>query len=363
MANLVMLESGQPLHIFDYDTLPAKKKIIVRQARQLEIINPLAGPTLALNSADIVVGLGGEIIDLAGIIGSRSTAITPTTKNILIECASFSAEAIKKTVKSLNISSTASRYFQRGTNVVLPLPLVLQRVIFLILETYGGNPKTGLMAPYKEARPRKIPLLTITPNFIKKKLGQIITEEVMLSIYRQLNFACQKKGNIYYISPPTQRRDITSSEDLLEELLRVYDYNKIVSSLPANFSKISFKAEEKTGQKKQQVRTYLANCGWQEIITYSLISREMKEEFTTTSDSYRLLLPKNDYHQYYRQTLIPSHLKTLKYNLSRGNKNLFFFEISSVYSQEKQEELLILSGVGGIINQSLHQLTSEVDFY
>ena len=117
--------------------------------------------------------------------------------------------------------------------------------------------------------------------------------------------------------------------------------------------------------KKKELGAYLANCGWQEIITCSLISPEMKRSFEESKEEkfYQLLMPKSDYHAYYRQTLAPSHLKTIKYNLSHGNKNLFFFEISSIASPSQQEDLLILSGAGKLINQPLHKLTQIIDFY
>ena len=92
----------------------------------------------------------------------------------------------------------------------------------------------------------------------------------------------------------------------------------------------------------------------------------MKSDFNhpTSDEFFRLLMPKNEYHEYYRRTLIPSHLKALKHNLSHGNKDLFFFEISSVYSSPQQkEELLTLSGVGKLFNQPLHKLVQEIDFY
>jgi len=118
-------------------------------------------------------------------------------------------------------------------------------------------------------------------------------------------------------------------------------------------------------EKKRVLRTYLTNQGWQEIITYSLVSSEMKKDFLfpTGNDFYHLLMPKNEYHEYYRQTLIPSHLKTLKYNLTYGNRDLFFFEISSVYDVSHEEELLALSGTGKFFNQPLHKLVKEIDFY
>lgn len=90
----------------------------------------------------------------------------------------------------------------------------------------------------------------------------------------------------------------------------------------------------------------------------------MKEGFVDSNNSsYQLLKPKNDYHQYYRQTLVPSHLKILNYNLSRGNRNLRFFEISSVYGINQSEQLLVLSGVGKLFNQPFHDLNQDLDFY
>ncbi|CAI2189396.1 10380_t:CDS:2 [Funneliformis geosporum] len=265
-ANLVMLESGQPLHIFDYDTLP-EKKMIIRSAYSGEKMNALYGQELALNSEDIVVSSRDKVISLAGIIGDQATALTPNTKNILIECATFNPTTIKKTTKHLNVSTAAN---------------------------------------------------------------------------------------------------ITSPEDLLEELLRIYDYNKIVNALPDNFPTAIVNHKKEFLKQKRILKTYLTNQGWQEIITYSLISSEMRNEFnySVSDDFFQLLMPKNEYHEYYRQTLIPSHLKTLKYNLSHGNKDLFFFEISSVYgSPQQQEELLALSGVGVLENIfSLWKIEKEISF-
>src|SRR4051794_31087790 len=116
-ANLVMLESGQPLHIFDYDSLP-EKKIVVRPAHPGEKMSALYGQELMLDSEDIVVSSGEKVISLAGIIGNQTTSLTPHTKNILIECASFNPTTIKKTAKRLNISTAASHFFSRQTNLI-----------------------------------------------------------------------------------------------------------------------------------------------------------------------------------------------------------------------------------------------------
>nr|CAG8507105.1 8349_t:CDS:10 [Entrophospora candida] len=198
-GNLVMLETGQPIHIFDYDALP-ERKIIVCQTQRKEEIETFQGQKLALNSEDIVVSSGEKIINLAGIIGVKGFAINSQSKNILIECADFNPKVIQKTAKRLNISTIASQFFCRKGNF-LPLKQVLQRVISLIIETYQGDLSSGTIFSYQEAE--KIPL--------------------------QLKFSYQKKGNVYYVTIPLSRPDITIAEDLLEELLRVYDYNKVVT--------------------------------------------------------------------------------------------------------------------------------------
>ncbi|MCE8159202.1 MAG: hypothetical protein I3270_02185 [Candidatus Moeniiplasma glomeromycotorum] len=119
--------------------------------------------------------------------------------------------------------------------------------------------------------------------------------------------------------------------------------------------------------KKKELCYYLTNCGWQEIITYSLISAAMKEEFRENQNGtfYQLSLPKSEYHQYYRQSLVPSHLNTIKHNLAYGNRNLLFFEISEIYDPlaSQPETLLILSGIGKIVSQSFHKWTQQLDFY
>jgi len=172
-----MLESGQPLHIFDYDTFP-EKKIMVRQARSGEKINTLHNQKLTLNSEDIIISSREKNISLAGIIGSQDTLLTPNTKNILIECASFNPTVIKKTAKRLNISTTAGYFFSRQTNLVLTAQQVLARVIYLIIETYQGDLDSGIIFPYQE-REKKPLTVAITEEFITKKVGQKLAEQTI----------------------------------------------------------------------------------------------------------------------------------------------------------------------------------------
>ena len=365
IANLVTLESGQPFHIFDYDSLSGEKEIIVRQAHQGEIITSLKNKKLILSSDDLVISCGGKIIDLAGIIGAKEIAITPQTKNMLIECANFSPQSIKETTKRLNIFTLASNYFVRQTNLVFSSEQILTRIISLITESYQGNLDYGNYFVYKQGNEKSEKIIIISQEFIEKKIGQKLPELIIENIWKQLNFPYQKKETVYYLTIPSYRWDINNEESALEELLRIYDYNKIKSSLDTKIKPVFFD-NNKLDKKKKKIRDYLVSSAWQEIITYSLISSEMKEETAKDLEKnnfYQLLKPKNDYHKYYRQSLVSSHLKTIKYNLSQGNKNLLFFEISKVYDFEGSEEFLILSGVGKITNQPLHNFFQDLDFY
>ncbi|CAG8716596.1 13395_t:CDS:1, partial [Ambispora leptoticha] len=229
IANLVMLESGQPLHIFDYDTLP-EKKIAVRQAHQGEKITALNGQELVLNPEDTIISSGGKVISLAGIIGGQATALTLNTKNILIECASFNPTIIKKTAKRLNISTAASIFFSRRANLFLSPQQVLSQTISLIADTCQDDLDSKTIFYYQKKR--KIPLVVnISHEFIIKKVGQSLTQQTIENIWQQLKFPYQKEENNYHITIPLSRPDITIPEDLLEELLRIYDYNKVIGSL------------------------------------------------------------------------------------------------------------------------------------
>ncbi|RHZ36442.1 hypothetical protein [endosymbiont GvMRE of Glomus versiforme] len=168
----------------------------------------------------------------------------------------------------------------------------------------------------------------------------------------------------YSVIIPSYRLDIESQEDLVEEIIRIYGYDNLPSSL------LSFQQKKLIINKNQVcrelIRQKLVNRGYQEIITYSLVSQEIKNDFSPPkeNDFYWLSTPKSESHVYYRQSLLPSHLKTITYNLNHQNENLFFFEISKIYSpSESEEEILTLSGTGKIITNSVHKLEQEYDFF
>ncbi|RHZ36963.1 phenylalanine--tRNA ligase beta subunit-related protein [endosymbiont GvMRE of Glomus versiforme] len=189
IANLVMLEIGQPLHIYDYNQL-ASKEITVRQALEREKITILLGKTFSLSVEDMVISAGQEIISLAGISGSQATAVNNQTVNILIESACFVPYVIKKTSQRLAISTQASQYFSKKHN--LPFGnYALGRAIELIKEICPEG-KEQIISWTKEEKQKNKKIITINQEFIEKKLGMKLDSEKLEEILNRLRFPFKK---------------------------------------------------------------------------------------------------------------------------------------------------------------------------
>ena len=183
------------------------------------------------------------------------------------------------------------------------------------------------------------------------------------------SFIKQKiKPHSYLVTVPKYRLDVENKEDLVEEIIKIYGYNNIPSSLP------SWLPKELVIDKKQNWRELIQQIlnisGYQEIVTYSLVSEEEKDEFCLKSKSafYYLLVPKSKFHVFYRQSVLPSHLKVIAYNLNHQNEDLFFFEISKTHSRTsqglKEEEILTLSATGKMFTSiPVHHLEQKYDFF
>jgi phenylalanyl-tRNA synthetase beta chain len=178
----------------------------------------------------------------------------------------------------------------------------------------------------------------------------------------------QRKKIYYSVIIPSYRLDIKNQEDLVEEIGKTYGYDNVPACLPLLQQKEIF--IDKNQFYRDLIRQKLSNLGYKEIITYSLISKEEDSDncfFSEGGKVYKLLSPKSENYVCYRRSLLPSHLKTIAYNLMRQNENLFFFEISKVYSltseSVREEEILALSGTGKVISNSVHRLENDYDFF
>lgn len=256
-------------------------------------------------------------------------------------------------------------FFRYKEDLKTPDSQEIEEVFSLI-----NNKKTKAELFYHWIRKEKEKKVSISLDFIQKKTGQKIKKETIEKKWKQLklSFFFNQKLKKYQVRTPAHRLDLNSKEDLLAETLKINDYNLINHSRlfsSNSFPTIFEENQNKTRTRKQKIKEFLVDNGWQEVITYSLISPKDHQNFKTEKKDYFCLInPKNKERTQYRQNLISSHLSIIQKNLSLENKNLFFFEISKISTPNtSDEEQLILSSSGNIIKLPYHQLNETVDYH
>jgi phenylalanyl-tRNA synthetase beta chain len=222
-----MLVTGQPLHAFDWDKL-GDKTITIRQAQPGEKMRSINGEQVILNSNDLVSSCQQEVIELVGIMGSAESSVTATTNNLLVASVKVAAASIKGSVKHTGINSRASQYFSHQRN--LEDSNLALAYFNSLLVTEQSTAKVSLKLDKSSViKPLE---LTITKEFVVRKLGQPLTIKQINQLLNRLNFVYQENNGNYQVTIPSYRPDVTTREDLLEELLRLIDYNSIEGKLP-----------------------------------------------------------------------------------------------------------------------------------
>lgn len=234
VTNYMMLETGQPLHAFDYDRLSGgvKKQIIVRVAKKGEVVETLGDETqkLILTSDDIVIADTGHILGLGGIKGGKGSEIHRGTKRIILEAANFSPVAIRKTSKRLNLRTDASWRFEHNLDLEMTIS-ALNRAAELICQYAGGRVTKGVVDVVTKKEPLRVIPLTLAR--VDALLGISVPEAAATSILRRLGCEIKKKkSGLFQVIPPTFRRDLNIEEDLIEEVARIWGYDKIPAVLP-----------------------------------------------------------------------------------------------------------------------------------
>lgn len=185
-----MLDTGQPIHIYDYDLLTSKE-IIIRLSGEGEKLKTINGQEISLQKKDLVVSAEGRIISLAGIIGGQETMVNENTTNILIEAASFNPELIKTTTNRLNVATRASQNFQKGINNLFGAKKTLLRTIDLIKELLPISLESGTIS-FSKVVPKENRIITISQQFIEQKIGKKIESNEIEKIWERLKLSYKK---------------------------------------------------------------------------------------------------------------------------------------------------------------------------
>lgn len=330
ITNFVMIEYGQPLHAFDLEKLN-DKKIIVRQAKEGEIILTLDEIERKLDSSNLVIGDGENPIAIAGVMGGLDTEVTKDTKNVLIEGANFNSKSVRLTSKKLNLRSEASTRFEKGIDINLS-QVAADRVCQLIEEIGAGTIVKGNIDIYKEVKDEKI--INVRPSRVNKMLGTEISVEAMVDYLNGLGLTSKLVEDLIQVKVPSFRLDIELEIDLIEEIGRLYGFHNIVSKPLVG---VLTRGEKPLGKRiEDRTKSILQGLGLNEVMSYSFISPKAYDKINLPEDSplrkyIKLINPLGEDYSVMRTTLIPNMLELLSRNYNRGVSASYLYEIGNIF--------------------------------
>ncbi|MFA5731043.1 MAG: phenylalanine--tRNA ligase subunit beta [Acidithiobacillus sp.] len=356
LLNLQMLETGQPLHAFDAETLQGD--LTVRWAQTGEILDALDGRDLPLESDMLVIADDAGPVALAGIIGGRRTAVTAQTRSIVLESAFFQPGAIQGRARRLGLQTDAAMRFERGVDFTLG-PVVaastLQRFATLGMAHLRTERSCTILGQLPEHRP--IPLRRAR---LARILGMDYEDDVVEAALTRLGLHVNRVPDGWQAIPPSHRFDLRIEADLIEEVGRIYGYER----LPAHRPEGTLQPLPMTrGPQAATLRSVLQARDYHEVITYSFISRQAQNLFTPDADAPALLNPLSADLAVMRASLWPGLLQALQFNMKRQQERVRIFELGRVFSAHGQR--LVLGGciVGPADRESWAEPLRAVDFY
>ncbi len=345
VTNYVLWELGHPLHAFDFDTL-AQRKIVVRRARPGERLTTLDGQDRALTDSMLLIADAERGIGLAGIMGAANTEVTPRTTSVLLESAYFNAASIRRTSRSLGLATEAAYRFERGANIE-GLKEALDRASQLMADLAGGTVAKGALDVYPSPRPH--PRIPLRLERIQRVVGICPPKEEVVHILQGLGFAVDEAKAPAEIVVPSFRRDIALEDDLAEEVIRVWGYERIPSTLPGG--SLALVRQPASLRRITRVRQALAAAGLAEVITYSFVDPERLRLLGWDPASRDLMTLRNPLSQersILRPSLVPGLLEAVATNRHRQSPDVRCFEVGRVFRSGGPEGLAREEMVVGI---------------
>ncbi|HDK9530700.1 TPA: phenylalanine--tRNA ligase subunit beta [Staphylococcus aureus] len=365
ISNYVLLEYGQPLHMFDQDAI-GSQQIVVRQANEGEKMTTLDDTERELLTSDIVITNGQTPIALAGVMGGDFSEVKEHTSNIVIEGAIFDSVSIRHTSRRLNLRSESSSRFEKGIATEF-VDEAVDRACYL-LQTYANGKVLKDRVSSGELGAFITPI-DITADKINRTIGFDLSQNDIVTIFNQLGFDTEINDDVITVQVPSRRKDITIKEDLIEEVARIYGYDDIPSTLPV-FEKVTSGQLTDRQYKTRMIKEVLEGAGLDQAITYSLVSKEDATAFAMQQrQTIDLLMPMSEAHASLRQSLLPHLIEAASYNVARKNKDVKLFEIGNVFfangEGELPDQVEYLSGIltGDYVVNQWQGKKETVDFY
>ncbi len=361
VTNYVMLELGQPMHAFDLEKI--NDGIKVRYASKGEKLLLLDGQELELNNETLVIADHRMPLAMAGIMGGEASSVTDSTVDIFLESAFFAPDEMMGQARQYGLHTDSSHRFERGVDYELP-PKAIKRASQLLLEIVDG--KAGPITEVCDSAhlPIRTPIL-LRAERITRLLGIELANDEVTELLQRLGMKVEQEGDRWQVTPPSFRFDIAIEADLIEEVGRVYGYDKLPTEVPEIPMAVALPREAQV--PINQVKSFLVDRGYQEAITYSFVDQEIQQLITPELESIALANPISADMAVMRTSLWTGLLQALKYNLNRQQGRARLFEQGVKYlrqGNEIKEERVIAGLVSGLAaEEQWSQAKRVTDFY
>ncbi|VWC19090.1 phenylalanine--tRNA ligase subunit beta [Burkholderia lata] len=323
ISNYVMFELGRPSHVFDLDKIHGG--IEVRWGKRGESLKLLNGNTVELDETVGVISDDRQVESLAGIMGGDSTAVTLDTTNIYLEAAFWWPDSIRGRARKYNFSTDAAHRFERGVDYATTVEHV-ERITQLILEICGG--KAGPVDDQSVNLPQRAPV-KMRVSRANRIIGVQIGADEIASIFMRLGLPFEREDDAFLVTPPSHRFDIEIEEDLIEEVARIYGFEKIPARPPVATSEM--RATNETRRSIHDIRHALAARDYAETVNFSFVDAEWEQDFAGNDHPIRLLNPIASQLSVMRTTLFGSLISVLRHNLNRRADRVRLFEAGRVF--------------------------------
>lgn len=338
ITNYVMLEQGQPMHAFDYACIRGSK-IHVRRSAADDVFTTLDGKEHVLAMQPLCICDEDGVIGLAGIMGGQNSEITETTQTVVLESAVFNGACLRASARALGMRTEASARYEKGVSIE-GAAIALERAAQLFELLDAGDVVSGVIDVNPgEKKPQEF---DAGADRIRALLGMDIPTDTMVEILEKLSFSPIKHGQTIHVTVPYWRLDVTGVADIAEEVLRIYGYDKIPSTLMNGV--VSGGGRSHRQEVMLRTKRALSGMGLREINMFSFISPRWLDMIALEADSplrnvLRILNPLGEDVSVMRTTLAPSMLSAIRTNQSRGNSPIALFEVSRVFLSEGEVSL------------------------
>jgi phenylalanyl-tRNA synthetase beta chain len=326
ITNYVMLETGQPLHAFDLNKLSGA--IRVRFGRPGEKLQLLNGQVIDVMPEFLAITDASGPVALAGVMGGLSTGVSTTTQRVFLESAFFNPSVIAGRSRKLGFSSDAAHRFERGVDFGVTRN-ALDRGCELIVQLCGG--RVGDICEAAGPLPSRLPV-SLRVERARRILGIPLTDGIVEGIFKRLGFSFEMESGRFRVTPPTFRFDLLIEEDLVEEIARVYGYERLADSLPPGPRRMLPALEARVPHR--QIRRAMVARDYQEIVSYTFVNTEWEADFAGNAAPIALANPIASQMSVMRSNMVGSLVECLRFNLNRKQNRVRIFELSRCFFQE-----------------------------